>query len=226
MAGPTRAVLAKPGKRDPLGIGEDGLDRGERSGWGGSGHRAPPGQAGTGKAGPDPAPAVQRKPNVSRPVRSRYADADPPRKCSIPPTMCGALRMGRGPGLPADQDVLCFVSVRRAGLAGSGLAPVVKLRKARATSRARRSGARWHARPAGSGHRCDLDWLVARTVPGRAGSARWLPPYQSAGIGLGVTGHGCLTGTPSRCVAGARRRGPRWCPRPGCPAAACRSGRW
>src|SRR6266436_3629579 len=108
--------------------------------------------------------------------------------------MCGALRMGRGPGLPADQDVLCFVSVRRAGLAGSGLAPVVKLRKARATSRARRAGARWHARPAGSGHRCDLDWLVARTVPAgrvpldgcprtRALASGWVQPGTGASRG-------------------------------------------
>src|SRR5262249_5845765 len=34
---------------------------------------APPGQAGTGKAGPVPVPAVHRKPNVSRLARSRYA---------------------------------------------------------------------------------------------------------------------------------------------------------
>ena len=46
---------------------------GERGGWGGSGLRAPPGRAGTGKAGPVPVPAVKRNPNVSRPSRSRYA---------------------------------------------------------------------------------------------------------------------------------------------------------
>ena len=34
------------------GIGEGGLDRGERGGWGGSGHRAPPGRAETRQAGP------------------------------------------------------------------------------------------------------------------------------------------------------------------------------
>src|ERR1700750_216654 len=33
---------------------------------------APPGQAGTGKAGPVPVPAVQRNPNVSRLARARY----------------------------------------------------------------------------------------------------------------------------------------------------------
>src|SRR5947207_11714595 len=63
----------EPGKRETFGIGEGGLDRGERGGWGGSGHRAPPGRAGTGKAGPVPVPAVKRKPSVSRRAKSRYA---------------------------------------------------------------------------------------------------------------------------------------------------------
>jgi hypothetical protein len=36
-----------PGEGEAFGIGEDGLDRGERGGWGGSGHRAPPGRAET-----------------------------------------------------------------------------------------------------------------------------------------------------------------------------------
>src|SRR4029077_19222166 len=40
----------EPGEGNPLFISEDGLNRSERSGWG-SGHRAPPGQAGTGKLG-------------------------------------------------------------------------------------------------------------------------------------------------------------------------------
>jgi hypothetical protein len=47
-----------PGESDPLGAGEDGLDRGGRSRWGGSGHRAPPGQAGTGKLG-QPRPRME-----------------------------------------------------------------------------------------------------------------------------------------------------------------------
>jgi len=33
----------EPGEGEPFGIGEGGLDRGKGSGWGGSGHRAPPG---------------------------------------------------------------------------------------------------------------------------------------------------------------------------------------
>ena len=41
----------EPRERDPPGTGDGGLDRGERGGRGGSGHRAPPGQAGTGKPG-------------------------------------------------------------------------------------------------------------------------------------------------------------------------------
>src|SRR6185437_14526380 len=78
---------------EPFGVGEGGLDRGERGGWGSSGHRAPPGQAGTREAGPVPAPAVQRKPNVSCLARSRYAGnkraawrSDPREEHSIPPT--------------------------------------------------------------------------------------------------------------------------------------------
>ena len=39
------------GEREAFGVGEGGLDRGERGGWGGSGHRAPPGRAGTGRLG-------------------------------------------------------------------------------------------------------------------------------------------------------------------------------
>jgi hypothetical protein len=41
----------EPGEGDPFGVGEDGLDRGEHGGWDSSGHRAPPGQAETGKLG-------------------------------------------------------------------------------------------------------------------------------------------------------------------------------
>jgi len=33
-----RYPARKPARADSLGIGEDGLDRGERSGWGSSGH--------------------------------------------------------------------------------------------------------------------------------------------------------------------------------------------
>ena len=34
----------EPGEGEPSGVGEGGLDRDEGSGWGGSGHRVPPGQ--------------------------------------------------------------------------------------------------------------------------------------------------------------------------------------
>src|SRR6202035_2400986 len=36
-----------PGEGEALGVGENGLDRGERGGWGGCGHRVPPGRAET-----------------------------------------------------------------------------------------------------------------------------------------------------------------------------------
>ena len=36
-----------PGEGEAFGVGEGGLDRGERGGWGCSGHRAPPGRAET-----------------------------------------------------------------------------------------------------------------------------------------------------------------------------------
>jgi hypothetical protein len=51
LAGQAAVSGQEPGEGDPFGIGEDGLDRGERSGWSSSGHRAPPGQAGTGMLG-------------------------------------------------------------------------------------------------------------------------------------------------------------------------------
>ena len=62
-----------PGKGEPFGIGEGGLDRGEGSGWGGSGQRAPPGRAGTELGPAARLPAVKRKLNVSRPAGSHYA---------------------------------------------------------------------------------------------------------------------------------------------------------
>jgi hypothetical protein len=51
LAGQTAVPSQEPGEGDPLGIGEDRLDRGENGRWGGSGHQVPPGQAGTGKLG-------------------------------------------------------------------------------------------------------------------------------------------------------------------------------
>src|SRR5207244_287202 len=82
----------EPGNGDPLGIGEGGLDRGEHGGWGGSDHRAPPGQAESRKAGPVPAPAVKRKPTVGRSAQLREATkerasgrGEPSEKCSGSP---------------------------------------------------------------------------------------------------------------------------------------------
>jgi hypothetical protein len=92
LAGQASVSRQEPGEGEPFGISEGGLDRGERGGWGGSGHRAPPGRAGIGKAGPVPVPAVKRKPNVNRLVRSRYATNErvpepgrPRGKCSRAP---------------------------------------------------------------------------------------------------------------------------------------------
>ena len=45
------------GEREPFGVGEGGLDHDEGSGWGSSGHRAPPGRAGTREAGPAAGPS-------------------------------------------------------------------------------------------------------------------------------------------------------------------------
>src|SRR5215831_17370995 len=72
LPGKTAVPSQETSEGETFGIVEGGLDRGERSGWDGSGHRAPPGRAGTGEAGPVPAPAVKRKPNVWRPSLSRH----------------------------------------------------------------------------------------------------------------------------------------------------------
>jgi hypothetical protein len=46
-----------PGEGEPFGVGEGGLGRGECGGWGGSGHRVPPGRAETREAGPATGPS-------------------------------------------------------------------------------------------------------------------------------------------------------------------------
>jgi hypothetical protein len=56
LAGQAAVRGQEPGEREPFRIGEGRLDRDERSGWGGSGHRAPPGRAETRKAGPAAGP--------------------------------------------------------------------------------------------------------------------------------------------------------------------------
>jgi hypothetical protein len=40
-----RYPASNPGEREPFGLGEGGLDRNQRTRWGGSGHRAPRGWA-------------------------------------------------------------------------------------------------------------------------------------------------------------------------------------
>src|ERR1700758_2601627 len=42
LAGQATVSGPEPGESEPFGVGEGGLDRGGRGGWGGSGHRAPP----------------------------------------------------------------------------------------------------------------------------------------------------------------------------------------
>jgi hypothetical protein len=51
IAGRAAVPGQEPGEGEPFGVGAGRLDRGERGGWGGSGHRAPPGRAGTGGLG-------------------------------------------------------------------------------------------------------------------------------------------------------------------------------
>jgi anti-sigma regulatory factor (Ser/Thr protein kinase) len=65
-------------------------------------------------------------------------------------------------------------------------------------------------------------------TPSETGKVVWAMfyPRLTACVSRGTTGRGRLTRlAPLRCVAGARPRGPLWCPRPGCPAAARRSCR-
>src|SRR5438132_14207445 len=47
----------EPGEHESFLVGEGGLDRGEGSGWGGSGHRAPPGWAEAREAGAGTGPS-------------------------------------------------------------------------------------------------------------------------------------------------------------------------
>jgi hypothetical protein len=92
LAGQAAVSGQVPGEGEPFGVGEGGLDRGERRGWGGSDHRGTSRPGWNRKTGPIPVPAVKRKPNVNRLVRSRYATNErvpepgrPGEKCSIPP---------------------------------------------------------------------------------------------------------------------------------------------
>ena len=117
LAGQAAVSGQVPGEGEPFGIGEGGLDRGERSGWGGSGHRAPPGRAGTGKAGPVPVPAVKRKPNVSRLARSRYATDEPVPEPGRPGERYSRPPNRRGPTIALTMQ-LC---------AGQVLVPLVEL---------------------------------------------------------------------------------------------------
>ena len=74
LAGQAAVPGQETGEGEPFSFAEGGLDRGERGRWGGSGHRAPPGRAGTGgKLGQSPAPAVETETQRSCPIPSRYA---------------------------------------------------------------------------------------------------------------------------------------------------------
>ena len=57
LAGQPTVSGQEPGEGEPFGIGESGLDSSESSGWGSSGHRAPPGRAETREAGPAAGPS-------------------------------------------------------------------------------------------------------------------------------------------------------------------------
>src|SRR5712692_8496311 len=59
LAGQAAVPGQVSGEGEPFGISEGGLDRGERGGCGGSGHRAPPGRAETREAGPAAGPSDQ-----------------------------------------------------------------------------------------------------------------------------------------------------------------------
>jgi hypothetical protein len=73
LAGQAAVPGQEPGEGEPFRVGEGGLDRGERGGWGGSGHRALPGRAGTGQSGPFRPQLLNGKSTVSRLDQSRYA---------------------------------------------------------------------------------------------------------------------------------------------------------
>ena len=57
VAGQAAVPGQEPGQGKTLGVGERGLDHDEGSGWGSSGHRAPPGRAETRRAGPAASPS-------------------------------------------------------------------------------------------------------------------------------------------------------------------------
>jgi hypothetical protein len=92
LAGQAAVPGQEPGEGDSLGVGEGGLDRGERGGWRRQWSSGTSRPGWNRKAGPVPAPAVKRKPTVGRPARSRHATkkraagrAKPPKKCSGSP---------------------------------------------------------------------------------------------------------------------------------------------
>jgi hypothetical protein len=62
-----RYPARNPARASRSGVGEGGLDRGERGGWGGSGHRAPPGRAGTGRLGQSRSQRSYGNPNQRKP---------------------------------------------------------------------------------------------------------------------------------------------------------------
>ena len=72
LAGQAAVAGQVPGEGEQFGAGEDGLDRGERDEWGGSGHPAPPAGLRPGSLGRLRVPAIERNLTVSRLVALRY----------------------------------------------------------------------------------------------------------------------------------------------------------
>ena len=116
LAGQAAVPGQEPGKGEPFGIGEGGLDRGERGGWGGGGHRAPPGRAETREAGP-----VARSQRMKRRTHRRRAQPvtpchtppesgryRPPRNSSRPPTRRAGRSCQTGSWRRPDYPVMCL----------------------------------------------------------------------------------------------------------------------
>ena len=102
----------EPGEGESLGIGEGRLDRGERGGRGGSGHRAPPGRAETREAGPAAGPSDQAETHrkLRPPVTPGHSPLEPkPRpvaeRCSRSPNICSSPRTDAIAGSSTDRPV-------------------------------------------------------------------------------------------------------------------------
>ena len=96
VAGQATVPGQEPGEGEPFGVGEGRLDGSQGSGWGGSGHRAPPGRAETRRLGQRRVSAIKRNPKLNFSSRSlhvtdrRYLErGQPPEQRSSPPKLCG-----------------------------------------------------------------------------------------------------------------------------------------